>query len=92
MTRIVASDATVAAVRERGGQLWVWSRASRCCNANVRLETGTEARADREFQLVAREPFEVHLATARTPPEELHVDLSRRGRLDAYWDGCAWVA
>jgi hypothetical protein len=57
----------------------------------VRLETGTEARAGREFRLVASEPFEVRLATAYEPPEELHVDVSRRGRIDAYWNGCAWV-
>lgn len=91
MTRIVASDATVAAVHLRGGRLWVWSRSSRCCNGIVRLQTGTEARARREFRLVASEPFEVRLATAHPPPEELHVEVSRRGRFDAYWNGCAWV-
>jgi len=31
------------------------------------------------------------LAAARPAPEELHVEVSRRGRLDAYWNGCAWV-
>jgi hypothetical protein len=91
VTRIVASDATVAAVHLRGGRLWVWSRSSRCCGANVRLETGTEERAGRDFRLVADEPFEVRLATAHEPPDELHVDVSRRGRIGAYWNGCAWV-
>ena len=91
MTHIVASDAAVDAVRKRGGQLWVWTRASRCCNGTVRLESATEARAGREFRLVAREPFEVRLAAAHPAPEELHVEVSRRGRLDAYWNGCAWV-
>ena len=88
---MIASDAAVDAVRARGGRLWVWTRTSRCCGGPVRLEAATEARAAREFRLVAREPFELRLATAQRPPEELHVDLSRRGRLNAYWNGCAWV-
>jgi hypothetical protein len=92
VTRIVASEATVDAVRLRGGRLWVWTSSSRCCSGVVRLETRTEARAGREFRLLAREPFEVRLATAYPAPEELYVEVSRRGRLSAYWNGCAWVA
>jgi hypothetical protein len=91
VTRIVASDETVTAVCSRGGRLWVWSHSSRCCGGNVRLETGTQARAGRDFLLVASEPFEVLLASAHPPPDELHVEVTRRGRLDAYWNGCAWV-
>ena len=91
MTRVIASEAAVDAVRRGGGRLWVWTRSSRCCGGTVRLEAATEARAGREFRLVATEPFELRLATAHRPPEELHVELSRRGRLDAYWNGCAWV-
>ena len=91
MTRIIATDTTVDLVRERGGRLWVWTHASRCCGAGVNLESATEELPGREFQLVAREPFEVRLAAAYPAPEELHVDVSRRGRLDVYWNGCAWV-
>jgi len=91
VTRVVATDEAVDAVRARGGRLWVWTRSSRCCGGTVRLEAGTQARVGREFRLVASEPFELRLATAHPAPEELHVELSRRGRLDAYWNGCAWV-
>lgn len=91
MTRIVATDAAVEAVRERGGRLWVWTRTGRCCSGAVRLDSATRERAGRDFRLIASEPFEVRLATAYPAPEELHVEVSRRGRLDAYWDGCAWV-
>jgi hypothetical protein len=91
VTRVIASDEAVDAVRTSGGRLWVWTRASRCCGGTVRLEAATEPRAGREFRLVASEPFELRLATAQAEPQELHVELSRRGRLDAYWNGCAWV-
>ena len=91
MTRIIATDATVDLVRRRGGCLWVWTRASRCCGGGIGLESATEVLPGREFQVVAREPFEVQLAAVYPPPEELHVDVSRRGRLNAYWNGCAWV-
>jgi hypothetical protein len=91
VTRVIASEAAVDAVRSRGGRLWVWTRSSRCCSGTVRLEVGTESRAGREFRLVASEPFELRLATAQQAPEEIHIELSRRGRLDAYWNGCAWV-
>ena len=91
MTRIIATNATVDLVRERGGRLWVWTRRSHCCGGGIELESSTEARPGRDFQLVAHEPFEVQLATAYPAPEELHVDVSRRGRLKAYWNGCAWV-
>jgi len=90
-TRVVATDEAGDAVRARGGRLWVWTRSSRCCGGTVRLEAATQAHVGREFRLVASEPVELRLATAHPAPEELHVELSRRGRLDAYWNGCAWV-
>jgi hypothetical protein len=90
-TRVIATNAALDAVRTRGGRLWVWTRSSRCCGGTVRLEAATEARAGRTFRLVSSEPFELRLASAHRAPEELHVELSRRGRLHAYWNGCAWV-
>lgn len=91
MTQVVASTETVAAVGERGGTLWVATRASRCCGGTVRLETATTPRPGRDYRRIARTPFEVFLASAAPPPAKLHVERSKRGRLDAYWNGCAWV-
>ncbi len=91
MTRIVATAEAVAAVRGRGGSLWVWTHAARCCGAVTRLESATAPRQGREFRHIASEPFHVHLASALAPPDELHVEARRRGRVQAYWNGCAWV-
>jgi hypothetical protein len=91
VTRIVATEKTVAAVRDRGGSLWVWTHRAPCCGALVRLESATTPRQGREFRHIASEPFDVHLASAFAPPDELHVETGRRGRVEAYWNGCAWV-
>ena len=38
-------------------------------------------------------PFELYVALGGHGPKELHVDARgrRRKRVEAYWDGCAWV-
>jgi hypothetical protein len=90
--RIVASAPATAEIETRGGSLWVWTQSSRCCGASVRLEAATTPRPKRTFELVAQEPFDVHLATGFPRPDELHIELTRRGNLRAYWNGCAWVS
>jgi len=55
------------------------------------LEAATE-RPDREFELVhAADGFQVFATPGLLPPEELHLELERRGRLRAYWNGQAWI-
>jgi hypothetical protein len=93
--RVIASSPAVHRVESEGGKLFVWAKSTRCCSGSLTfLEASTEAPA-REFRSVGGEGFEVFFDTslARTP-EELHVELHgrRRGRLAAYWNGCAYVA
>jgi hypothetical protein len=55
------------------------------------LESATEPPA-REFELVhAADGFRVYATPGLVEPEELHLELSRRGKLRAYWNGQAWI-
>lgn len=89
--KVVAPPDVADLVAESGGRLFVWTRRPRCCGGTTYLETATDRPPRRSFRLVQAEPFEVWFAAAREP-EELHLDLhGRRRRIEAYWDGCAYV-
>jgi hypothetical protein len=92
--RVVASEEARRYVAERGGRLYVWVSSSACCRSVPRLNSATEPKSDREFRRVAAEDFEVWapLKLMRLP-NELHVEVHRfpRRRVEAYWDGCAWI-
>jgi hypothetical protein len=92
--QVVASDAALELILDRGGRLYVWVRASRCCNANRTLATAHEPPAGKEFRSVAgSRDFELFVPRRLTQlPDELHVDRGRFSRrVDAYWNGCAWI-
>jgi hypothetical protein len=92
--RVVASLEAREAVRAGGGRLFVWPKRVRCCGITF-LHASTEP-PDREFRRVETGGIEVYLAGGfRELPEELHVELRGRRRhrhLEAYWNGCAYVA
>jgi hypothetical protein len=90
--RVVASPEAVERVRESGGRLYVWPRRSRCCHGFTYLETGSSPKGPWTWQPVDADGFELYLAEVGRVPEELHVDVrGSRRRVEAYWDGCAWV-
>lgn len=91
--RLVAEHEARAAVRERGGILYVWPKASRCCSAlTYTLETGTTPPAAKEFLRVHEEDgIEVFATRGLLKPQELHLEVGRRGKLRAYWNGQAWI-
>jgi len=92
--RVQASDPAVELIRERGGQLYVWLKRGRCCRSVTTLASSTQPPPGQRFERVASEArFELYLPSslARTP-EELHLDVQRfPRRVEAYWNGCAWV-
>ena len=91
--RIVASDEARDLIAARGGRLFVTVRAARCCGGARTLRAATEPPA-REFRRAGGDDgVEVFVPQAlERLPEELHVALvGRRRRLEAYWDGCAWI-
>jgi hypothetical protein len=91
--RVVASTEARELVRERGGRLFVWAKTSRCCGPITYLRASTEA-PEREFRRVEADGIDVYFSAGiRELPDELHVELRGRlrRRLEAYWDGCAYV-
>jgi hypothetical protein len=91
--RLVVSEPAAELIKEQGGRLYVQLKKARCCGAITRLVTSSTQPAGVEFRRVADSgAIEVFLpAHLGRRPDELHVDVHRR-RVEAYWNGCAWVA
>ncbi len=92
--RLVVSDPAAELIDERGGRLYVWPRKARCCGALTTLATSSQPPQRQEFRRVpASERFELFLpARLARLPDELHLETRRfPRRVEAYWNGCAWV-
>jgi hypothetical protein len=92
--RVVVTAFAAEAIKEKGGRLYVWPKRGRCCRGTTTLATATSPPADRHFRRVeASTTFELYLPTQLAGlPDELHVDTRGRSRrIEAYWNGCAWV-
>ena len=94
--RIRAAEDVAAAVRERGGRLYVWASAHRCCSGPlVYLEAGAEPPKGRErpFRAYDAGGYEVLLdMDGQRLPDELVLELrGRRRKVVAFWNDQAWV-
>ena len=89
-TELVVSARVIDAIRERGGALYVWPRKARCCGGTITLEAATKP-PDKVFRRVEAAGIDVFIAVGMMEPESLHVDISRQGRIRAFWNGLAWV-
>jgi len=92
--RVIVSNPASDLIEKSGGRVYVWPRKSRCCGAVTTLVTSNEPPRRRELiQVETAKQFELYLdARLRRLPDELHLDLRRfPRRVEAYWDGCAWV-
>lgn len=92
--RLVVSEQAAELIKERGGRLYVRTKRARCCGAVTTLVSSSEPPAGVEFSRVpGAGDLEVFLpAHLGRLPEELHVDVRRfPRRVEAYWNGCAWV-
>ena len=89
--QVVARTDTLDALRERGA-VYVWPRAFGCCKGRQWvLEASTEP-PDREVELVhALDGFAVYATPGLLEPDELHLELDRRGRIRAFWNGQGWI-
>jgi hypothetical protein len=92
--QVVVSERAADLIAEQGGRLYVWPKRGRCCGAVTRLAASGEQPRGKEFVHVdGAEGLELYL-DARLPhlPDELHLDVARfPPRVEAYWNGCAWV-
>jgi len=91
--RLVVSGSAAQAIDEQGGRLYVWPQRRRCCGGITTLAVATAPPADRDFRWHDAPNFELYLPTdLASLPDELHVDAQARSRrIQAYWNGCAWV-
>jgi len=74
--------------------VYVWPKGTRCCRGRTFvLESSTEPEPpEREFELVhAADGFQVFATPGLREPDELHLELSRSGKLRAYWNGQGWI-
>lgn len=90
---VIASGPAADLIRQRGGRLYVWLKGGRCCGNVTTLASATEPPEDKEFLPVDAGDFEVYLpAGLERLPDELHIDVRHfPRRVEAYWNGCAWV-
>ena len=91
---VVVSDRAAELIAERGGRLYVWLKRGSCCGTVTTLAAASEPQAGKAFRRVAdTECFELYVPSALDRlPDELHLDVRRfPRRVEAYWDGCAWV-
>jgi len=92
--RVVVSNPASNLIEESGARVYVWPKKSRCCGAVTTLATSNEPPRRREFvRFETVEQFELYLDARLHPlPDELHLDVGRfPRRLEAYWNGCAWI-
>ena len=87
-----------AFIAEHGGELFVWSTDHSCCGGRLTLlDSATDPPAKvlgRHFDRIDGGGFALFLSAGRRAlPEELVVELRgiRRRRVEAYWNGCAYV-
>lgn len=90
--RLVVQPDTREHIDSTGGEVYVWARATRCCRGRTfQLEAATSP-PDRPFELVhAADGFRVFTPPGLVQPEELHLEVSRRGHLRAFWNGQGWI-
>lgn len=90
--RLVATSETLRHVVECGGAVYVWPKGSRCCGGMTYVLEAALVPADRVFCEIHSEQGVVVWATpGLAEPAELHLELSRRGVLRAFWNGQGWI-
>ncbi len=92
--RVVASDDARELIGRCGGRLYVSIKSQRCCHPVQTLATATAVSDPERFRSLGDEAgFEVLVPEALAKlPDELVVETRRfPRRIEAFWDGCAWV-
>ena len=94
--RVVATDDVRSHIGAHGGMLFVWVKEHRPMRGALRLlRTSTEPPQDAlDWQRVEVKGFLVFLPPGLRPPSELHLVVRgfiRRRRVEAFWEGCAFV-
>ena len=90
--RLVAGQQTLRYVTDRGGDLYLWPRAHRCCGGvSYTLEAATQPPAQEFRRVHTTQGISVWATPGLIEPDEIHLDLGRRGTLRAFWNGQSWI-
>jgi len=90
--RLVAGANVREHVDARGGAVYVWARRVGCCRGKAFVLEAVTEQPDREFELVHEaDGLRVLTTPGLRQPDELHLELGRRGKLRAYWNGQGWI-
>ena len=93
---VVAPDEVRDFVAAHGGRVFVWTSMHpgfpfALCLLEASLEP--PRKRDLSFRRIQAPGFELYLdATQRISPKKMEFGLHRHQRVDAYWNGLAWVA
>ncbi len=89
--RIVMSEATRRGLEE-AGPIYVWPREQRCCGARRYVLEASASNPGGAFDLLAdADGIQILTRAGLVAPEELHIEVDRKGRPRAFWNGQAWV-
>jgi hypothetical protein len=90
--RLVVQPEARDHIDSHGGTIYLWARATGCCRGRtLLLESATEP-PDRTVELVhAADGFQIFATPGLAQPEELHLEVTRRGKLQAFWNGQGWI-
>ncbi len=86
---IVAEQKVIDGIRGQGGSVYFWACKS-CCGGTFTLNASVKP-PDANFELVVEEPLHVFARPGARLPRELHLELDRKSRVQAFWDGLVWI-
>ena len=93
--RVDASPEAVEHIRQQGDRLYVWAHGAACCGGTRFIESSTRPPDDLlGFLSVEGAGFELYVRPAAgLLPDEVQVTMKgwRRPRVEAYWNGCAYL-
>ncbi|MGZ4392503.1 MAG: hypothetical protein ACXVRK_10350 [Gaiellaceae bacterium] len=93
--KVIATDDARRLISERGGRLFVSVKKARCCGGVMTLAAATAVRNTEGFRSLGQDGgFELLVPRdlARLP-DRLEIETRRFPlRVEAYWDGCVWIA
>ena len=91
--QVVASDEARALVAARGGRLYVSVKTARCCGRLKTLEARSEAKDGADYVSAAVDDgLEIFMPRNLVRPDQLDLEARRfPRRVEAYWNGCAWI-
>jgi hypothetical protein len=90
--RVVVTPEALSHIGRSGGGVYLWAKATRCCGTRTSvLEVATEPGVRDFEQIHTQKDLAIWATNGLAVPAELHLDLSRRGALRAFWNGQAWI-